>query len=381
MNNKNFLIYILLIFTFFSCKPKTEEAQKTVLRPVKYAEITEGHSSNTNEFSGVAQSGKTSNLSFRVSGNIVRLNIKEGDLVKRGQRIASIDPTDYGVQLEQAQANLKSAEVQYKGVQSQVEVALSTYKRIETLYENNSVSLSEFEQAKTNYENAKAQLDASQAQIDAARSSVNAAKNQVSYAYLNAPFSGVIQQVNVDVNELIAAGNPICVLSAQGDPEVVVGIPEVYISQIKKRQNVVVSFSVLENQTFKGSISEIGFNLQNSATYPVTIKLLDSKVPIRPGMAAKVKFNFNPEEVGKHHHKHYPMAPANAVGEDNNGKFVFVLKDSGNKTAIVTKQTIEIGKLTNLGFEVVKGLQGGELVATAGLKSLLDGMEVKLLEQ
>ena len=67
----------------------------------------------------------------------------------------------------------------YQGVESQVAVALSNYRRIETLYENNSVALSDYEQAKNNYENAKSQLDASLAQIEASKAAAEAAKKPI----------------------------------------------------------------------------------------------------------------------------------------------------------------------------------------------------------
>ncbi len=377
MKRLQYIIPLIGCILLFSCKKKVEE-QIVVLRPVKYTKVSSVHATNTNEFSGVTQAGKQSNLSFRVTGNLRSLKVKEGDRVKKRQSLASIDPTDYNVQLEQALANLKSAEVQYQGTESQVSLALSSYKRIESLYESNSVSLSDFENAKSNYENAQAQLEVSQAQIDAARAAKDASKNQVSYSYLNAPYAGIIQQINVEVNELVPAGNPVMVLSAEGDAEVSVGIPEIFIGQIKKGQKVKIKFSIADDE-YDGLISEIGFNGRNSATYPVTVKILGTKKTIRPGMAAKVKFNFNIDDVDLK--QRYPMIPAGAVGEDANGRFVFLLNSSDSKVTTVNKHYVKIGSLTNQGFEIIEGLKGDEKVATAGLKSLLDGMQVKLLEE
>ena len=71
------------------------------------------------------------------------------------------------------------------------------------------------------------------------------------------------------------------------------------------------------------------------------------------------------------------MVPSIAVGEDSNGRFVFLLKQNG-ETAIATKQIISIGKLTSEGFEVISGLENGQLIATAGLQTLLNGQEVSI---
>lgn len=375
--NRLLILSICIAALFVGCKKKAEVVVEEKIRAVKFANVKSAYTTTSNEFSGVSESGKQSNLSFRVTGNLRTLSVEEGDKVRRGQSLASIDPTDYKVQLEQAQANLKQAEVSYQGVQSQVTLAQSSYKRIESLYENNSVSLSEFENAKTQYENAKAQLDASQAQIDAARAAVNASKNQVSYAFLSAPYSGTIQQINVEVNELVPAGNPVMVIGSSGQIQVSVGIPEIYISQVKKGQKVDVQFSSIGDKVLKGTINEIGYNTENAATYPVKVLMDKTNDALRPGMAARVKFNFDTHKANSN--QTYPMVPAEAVGQDANGNYVFVLEEDGANRK-VKKQTVSIGKLTQQGYEITGGLQGNEVVATAGLKSLLNGMTVKLME-
>ena len=106
---RNSIILSMIILLIFSgCKQKQEVVEEA-LRPVRYVQVRSGNSATSNEFSGVAQSANQSNLSFRVSGNITALDVKEGETVRRGQLLASIDAIDYIVQLEQNQANLKQA--------------------------------------------------------------------------------------------------------------------------------------------------------------------------------------------------------------------------------------------------------------------------------
>ena len=191
------------------------------------------------------------------------------------------------------------------------------------------------------------------------------------------PFSGVIQQVFIDVNELVAAGNPVVTLSTMGDPEVLVNIPELYISSIKKGQKVKVFFSVFENREFDAIISEIGFNAQNAGTYPVIVKLAKTDEIIRPGLVGSVRFDFKREEGSKGAQDQYPIVPAKAIGEDAKGNFVFLIEESGDMTN-VKKHHISVGKLTSEGFEVTEGLSSGQKIAVAGLQTLLDGQKVRL---
>lgn len=379
---RNLLILILGLALLSSCSDKHDfsEEDKTILRPVKYGQVNYSHGYGAHTFSGVAQADQQANLSFRVGGTVRTLDVKLGDRIRKGQLIATIDPTDYSIQAEQASASQKGAEANLKSAETQLIIARSTYQRIEKLYENNSVPLSDFEQAKSNYESAQSQYEASKTQVTSASKQTQSARNQVNYTRLEAPFNGVITMVHVEVNELVGSGNPIAELSSEVNPEVNVGIPESYISQIKKGQDVKISFSVLPQQTFNGRVHEVSYAAGNSPTYPAIIRIINPSEEIRPGMAATVSFY----EGGKEDNlKKELICPVKAVGEDATGNFAFVLEatDSGNGAYTAKKQAVKIGDLVDGGFEVKEGLKEGQIVATAGLRSLLDGMKVKLMEE
>ena len=372
-----FNIFLLLLVSalLFSCKEKVVEKQ-VVLRPVRYGKVIQTGSVNSQIFSGTAQSSKSSNLSFKVAGTINNLKVKVGDKVRTGQLIAQIDAIDYSVQYDQAVAQLKSAETQIKSAETQLVTTKSAYERVEKLYENNSVPLSEYEQAKASYEAAQSQQTAALAQVTASEKQVEAARNQVSYTRLTAPFAGIITNVMAEENELVGSGNPIATLSAERDPEVIVGMPETFIAQIKKGQHAHIEFSTIPDKRFEGTISEVSFSSNTGATYPVIVKIDNPTQAIRPGMAANVEFSFDKKNT----QQEFLVAPVQAIGEGTAGNFAFVLS-KGNNGYAVKKQNVEIGNLLSTGFEIKGGLQAGDLVATAGLKSLLDGMEVKLLEE
>lgn len=346
------------------------------VRPVRFSQIASSSSALEQSFAGTAQSSKEAALSFKVSGTVNKLAVKVGDRVNAGQTIALLDATDYNVSLEQSRASLKSAETQIKSAQSQLNSSRSTYQRVERLYENNSVSLSEFEQAKAALETAESSFEAAKAQTTASQKQMESARNQVTYATLKAPFSGVITMVNVEENELVGSGTPVAALNALTQPEVQVGIPEAFISRVKKGQSVSIHFSVIPDQNFEGTVNEVGFSAVAS-TYPVTITINKPTADIRPGMAASVNFKF----VQSNKQLKDPLiAPVAAVGEGIDGHFVFLLAKNG-EAYTAKKQLITIGELMSTGFEIKSGLKEGDLVATAGLNALLDGMSVKLLNQ
>lgn len=380
----------LLLFLFFAigCGVEEETIKEEVIRPVKYMSISTTDVSDMHTFSGTSQAKEESNLSFRVAGKVNKIYVKVGQKVKKGALIAALDAADYNIQLQQAvsqqqgsAANQQSSATQIKSAEGNFIAARSAYNRIEKLYENNSVSLSEFEQAKANYEAAQASFKAAESQYDATKSqtqtstqSIQNARNQVAYTRLTAPFSGVITSINVEANELVGSGTTIVNLSSIGKPEIKVGVPELLISKVKPGMMAEVVFSVLPEKSFQAKVNEVGYSAMNGSTYPVTVDLLSFDEIIRPGMPADVTFSF---EVPTGDAQKV-IVTSSAVGEDSKGRFVLTIVEIGENQGTIKKQYVKIGKLRNNGFEILEGLQNDMKIATAGLNTLLEGDKVRL---
>lgn len=354
--------YALLGIIVASCAGKKEQKEVAV-RPVMYQEVTPGGGFQERVFSGTSKSGTETKLSFKVAGNISSLNAKVGQQVKKGQIIASLDDADFQLQYEQADASVKNADAQEKQ-------AKSNFERVRSLYENGSTSLSDYESAKANYESAKANESS-------AKKSRKLNQAQLNYTKLYSPVAGKIATVDIEVNENVSAGQQIILLDSEGDLEVSLGIPESFISNINVRDVVNISFASLEGQTFKGAVSEVSFSISSqTSTYPVVITVEGDTRAIRPGMAASVTFKMgNQNETNEDK----LVVATQAVGADGQGNFVFVL-EKADQYYLAKKRPVTIGKLSSTGFEITDGLEEGELVATAGLQTLLDGMKVKLFE-
>ena len=379
---------IAMSILIFAMCGKAKEEKEVRIRPVKHITLSKTGISEEHTFTGVAKAKDEANLSFKVAGTVDQLNVKVGDIIKRGQIIASLESTDYQVNLQQAeaqeqaaQANEHSSETQIKSAEANFISSRSAYQRITKLYENNSVSLSEFEQTKAAYEAARAQYEAAQAQYEAAQFNSTAtlgqkesAQNQVSYTQLAAPFSGVISQQHIEENELVASGTPVVTLSSLGKPEVQVGVPEILISRVQKGMMTKVSFTTIPGRTFDAEVIEVGYSPGSGSTYPVTVDLLNSDEAIRPGMPSNVTFSFELEEGMAN----MIVVPTTSIGEDPNGRFVFKLEKASDNRAIVKRQEVKIGKMRNEGFEILSGLNDGDIIAAAGLNILLDGDEVRM---
>ncbi|MCL6272898.1 efflux RND transporter periplasmic adaptor subunit [Muricauda sp. 2012CJ35-5] len=351
--------YLFIGLLISSCGNQPEE-QKVVLRPVKYNTVGFIGGENTRSFSGTAQTDKIINLSFRASGILTQMDIKLGQQVKKGQLLAKLDNVQSRLAYEQSLTDLNSAA-------SQMNTAKLSLNRVRSLYEKGSSSLSDFEAAKNSYNTA-------QESHKSAKRGVQIQQEQIQFGYIYAPEDGIIASVTAELDENVQAGQAIGVLNAGADMQITLGIPESVINRVKENSKVSIGLSALEGVQFDGVVTEVAPALDsNTATYPVKVTVTNPTDDIKSGMAANVMFNFDDEGSGAKS----LVVPTQAVGEDSQGRFVFLLESEGEKV-VVKKQHISIGELSLEGFEVTSGLTAGQNIATAGLQTLLDGQEVRL---
>ncbi|WP_438963897.1 efflux RND transporter periplasmic adaptor subunit [Winogradskyella sp.] len=358
--NRIFKVSSLFIFCFLLSCGENEVKEEVVLRPVRYSEVGYVGGDKSRSFSGTAKTEKIINLSFRSSGIVTKLDMKLGQKVRKNDLLGTLDNVS-------ARLNYESAIESKNSSESQMNTAKLALNRVRTLYEKGSSSLSDYEDAKNSYRTAVASFESS-------KRSVAIQQDQIRFGYLYAPEDGVIASVSAEVDENVSPGQTIGVLNAGSAIEISLGLPESVINAVKKDMKVRVSFTAIPEENFNAVVTEVAPAVdQNTSTYPVTVMVTDRDDRIKSGMAASVNFEFVSESLDKK----TMVVPANAVGEDGNGRFVFIIEESDEMTT-VNKQPITIGNLTPEGFEVVSGLRIGQKIATAGLQTLLDGQEVKL---
>jgi len=353
------LILSVLIFSS-ACSNKKEPEQKEKLRPVKYAEVTYSGVGQIRSFNGTARSDKEINLSFRTSGILTTLNISAGQKVFKGELLAQIDNSEARLSLEQSLSSLNSSK-------ANLNTSTSTLERTKTLFEKGSASLSD-------YENEKSSFASAEANFESAKRTVEIQKKQVGYGIIYAPADGIIAAKNVENNENVSAGSVIAILNAGSFMEISLGMPENVINRIHKGMKITAKFPALQGKAFEGVVNEISPSVESgSATYPVRIKLLGQTSEVKSGMAANITFTFP-----KTDNQEILIVPISAVGEDSKGNFVYIIEKQNESVGLIKKQHFTIGELSPVGFEVKSGLKSGQIVATAGLQTLLDGQKVSL---
>lgn len=353
---------LLMVFMVLTGCGSEEAPKEPVLRPVKYQSVSRADAANQRSFSGVAKAANEVNLSFRSGGIITEINVKKGQTVKKGTLIARLDNVEANLAYEKSISSLNSAE-------SAMNTAKAELERVKSLYEKRSVSLSDYEAAKNSYQNALAQFES-------AKRNKSIQKTQVNYGYIYAPNDGVIADTDGEVNENVPAGHRFAILNAGTTMKIEVGLPESVINLAELGMKAEVTCSALEGQVFSGVVSSITpIVAENAATYPVDVEIVGDAEAIKTGMAASVSFEFGKVDSSR---SQAIIIPIKAVGEDGTGNYVFLIESENGETGKVTRKHVELGELTSVGFEVKSGLTEGQLIATAGLQTLLEGQEVRL---
>jgi len=158
-------------------------------------------------------------LAFRIGGKVTKRLVDEGERVKANQPLAELDPQDVRLQLEATRAQVAAG-------QANLNLVRAERDRYKTLLDRQMVSRSQYDNAENMYRAGEAKLQQLKAEQDVA-------SNQASYAVLRAPQDGVIAQRQVEVGQVVAAGQTVFTLAADGEREVLISLPEQAFGRFK----------------------------------------------------------------------------------------------------------------------------------------------------
>lgn len=285
-------------------------------------------------------------VTTELGGLVAGIDFKSGDHVKAGDLLVQLDVSADKAQLQGLQAAAKLAEI--------------NYKRDETLIKKRAISQSQLEQDRSKLDSAKAAVVQQQAMIEKKT--------------IRAPFSGELGVRQVDLGQYVAPGTEIVTLQNLQPVYVEFALPQQDINDVHRDQPVTLTVNAYPGIDFHGKINAIdpkidpqtrNFNLQ--ATIPNTDERL------RPGMFAEV-------EVALPQHPQYVTLPQTAISYNPYGDFVYVLKETkgqNGKSVLTAHETfVTTGDTRGDQVAILKGIEAGDLVVTAGQLKLHEGTPV-----
>jgi RND family efflux transporter MFP subunit len=295
-----------------------------------------------------------SDVPFLVSGRVTQVAVHEGDFVRKGQLLATLDPTDYQLTLNGAAAQVAAAQVA-------LDRAEDEYRRMKMLFDSKSLAPNDFRKFEATYQGSKEQLNQAVANERLAR-------KHLADATLLAPVSGFISKRAVEPGNTAAAGNPVFQVVTLDPAEVLVGVPETDVHLVRDGQSVQVEIPALPGEAFSGSVRTINIAADPSTrTYSTRIRVPNQQHKLRIGMVAEVQIK------GDKSIKALTL-PGGAIVHDAQGATLVFIYHPEQKR--VFSKRVEVGRVLWQDVEIRSGLEPDEEVVVGGLQMLRDGTEV-----
>ena len=227
---------------------------------------------------------------------------------------------------------------------------------------------------KTAFDTALANKNSAESNVQVAESQLRLAERDLERAVLTSPFAGQVSEKYVERFTEVTAGQKIVQVSASGETKVKANVPEGMVQRLQPGQVVKVSFPTLNDAVVSGRITQIGARATSTNSFPVTVVLDESDLPLRSGLTTEVVFAFETAATGKAFL--IPLGALLATTENGKG-FIFVFDEADS---VVRRRTVQVLNVSGNDLEVTGEIAEGDILAAAGISFLVDGMKVKLLQ-
>jgi len=310
-------------------------------------------------------------ISPDVSGEIVKLFVREGQQVKKGDLLLMIKPDTYQSILERCEAALNTTKSALAKAKAQLIESEANYNRNKSLYENGTISKSEFEKIQASYTVSQLNVEDGQFSVISAKASMREAQENLNKTNIYAPINGTISRLNIELGERVVgtaqmAGTELLRLANLNVMEVAVEVNENDINSVSLGDTAIVEVDAFLGDKYKGLVTEIansanvtGSSADQVTNFEVKVRIIDS-VSFRPGMTATV-------DIQSEYAKDVLSLPIQAVTiredtasevdkqecvfsvNDNKAKIIFI------KTGIQDDEYIQIISGLSDSMQIIKG--------------------------
>ena len=334
------LLIISTALMMASCGQKPAEQQQTVVvEEAPKVTVTRVHAENVPQLSTyptTVEADIVNNITPQSASRINEILVEVGDHVKKGQRLATMD----AINLEKIRLQVANDSIEYG--------------RTKELYEIGAASQANFEAITLAYEVSK-------------KSYANLLENTI----LTSPISGIITARNYDEGDMYAMAQPLFVVQNITPVKMLINISESNYSKVKKGMEVELVADAFPGETFKGKVNLVYPTIDpRSHTFPVEIIVDNKNEKLRPGMFTRVTINYG--------NNFRVVAPDSAVlkqvGADD--KYVYVLNEDNTVTYTPVKLGVRMGNR----YEIISGLNDGDVIVTSGQTRLKNNIEVEVVK-
>jgi len=382
--------------------PSQQEEQQEAYVPVEAMQVVRKTLANTTTISGRVMADKNVMVLPQIPGTVESIAVKEGDHVKKGDVLFTLDAKDIQKQVDQAKAAYDTAKASYNMSQEQVKVAKESLQQtqqladttlgklrenvenLRQLYEAGAVPKSQLEEAEMALKQQEAQFQAqiNQARLGASDKTLEVAKGQLKQAELSynqaqdalknatvtAPIDGVVADITIQEGGIAANTQPAMTIVDMSRVYVSLQVSEAVVSKLSQGQEVKVTIPAVSSEPIKATIDTISPTVnQMTQLYPIKIYLDNPEGKIKPGMFANVEIDLDVRED-------VIAVPGEAVVVKDGKNIVYVIE--GDKAV---EREVQLGLDIGSEVEIVKGIKENEMVIVKGQHFVEDGGTVKVV--
>ncbi len=345
---KKIFIPLFLILSLLASCGKKKEAKKALIEDdiiaVKLADVSHANSTDALKASGLVGSLQEARLSFKTGGIIEKIFVKEGQNVRKGQLLATLNLTEINAQVQQASESVQKAE--------------RDLKRVTNLYRDSVATLEQVQNLTT--------------ALSVAKQSLEIASYNQGYSKIYASNNGVIVKKLMNEGELAGPGTPVFFMNASGanDWVIKVGVADKDWTRLRMGDRSTVTLDAFPEQIFTAIVSNLSQGAdQSSGLYQAELKLNTQGKKMATGLFGNAQIT--PSVIQKH-----TSIPIEAIVEGNgNEASVYVIENGKAR-----KLPVQLAGVDNTRAFVTSGLAGVSQVITDGSAYLVEGSKVKVIK-
>ena len=356
---KNLLIITIMALLVSGCASKDNENAVPIVSGVKTQIVAKTIVDDFYQTSATVKPKTSSVVSSMIMGRVTGLNVQEGDYVNRGQILLTIDSRDTAQRAIGAKAGVSEASKGAEQANQSRQMANKTYQRYKKLYDEKVITRQEFDIISTQKNVAELEYQRTMAGVSRAQAGLGEVNVYQSYARVTSPISGVVVQRNIDLGSTAVQGQPLFVIEAPSNLELVAEVNESLLPSIKVGTPVILES---ENAILKSKITAVVPKINPmTRTFKVKTALSD----LNSGQYVKVKI-----PVAK---KDAVVVPLDAIVQKGQLTGVYTVDDKN----IISYRLIRKGDANGTNVEILSGLNVGDKVITDGVEKAIDGGEVR----
>ena len=332
--------------------------------------------------SGYVVADRKSAVASKVTGRLVFLGVEEGSRVKEGQIIARLESRDSAAARDRAAQNVTVARYQLEQAQAELANAALDYERKKNLVERGTIARSAFDTAEARYRSARASVEALTAALRAAQAALEEAGVLLDYANIRAPFDAVVLTKNADIGDIVTplaatadAKAAVVTIADMNSLLAEVDVSESNIAQVKVGQPCEIRLDALADTRFPARVHMILPTADRSkASITVKVAFVERDPRVLPEMSAKVAFLSR--EPAADENTPFRAAPAAALTPRNGQQILFLIEADH-----VREVAVETGRRFGEMVELRDGPPAGSRIVTAPLDRLKDGTRISTPKQ